>query len=244
MIKIEDVKKNYGSIIALQGISMTLEPGFVYGLVGPNGCGKTTLIKSLLGLVRPDSGSIKISAPNSMDGETMFLISPEQWQYRSQIGYLPQNPDFPANMNLNELLELLSDMREQVPVFRDELLKIFSLENILFRPFGELSGGMKQRVAAVCAMSFDSPVLVLDEPTVGLDPLILLPFKKLVRREAQRGKLVILVSHVLLEMEQMADRFIFMMDGRITFSGELKEILTKAQAPNLEEAVVRWLERT
>jgi Cu-processing system ATP-binding protein len=233
MIEILEAKKCYGSISALQGVSINLEQGFIYGLVGPNGCGKTTLIKSILGLVIPESGKTLVMGMSCID----------TWAYRSNIGYLPQNPDFPANMTLRELLELLAELRQQEPIRKAELLKIFSLEKVLDRPFGELSGGMKQRVGAICAMSFDNPILILDEPTVGLDPLILVPFKKLIRAEANAGKLVVLVSHVLLEMEQLADRFLFMLDGRITLQGDLSKILSESQSVNLEEAVVRWMEK-
>lgn len=234
MIKIENVKKNFGAIEALQGASLNLEPGFVYGLVGPNGCGKTTLIKTILGLVIPDAGTVFVHETDCSS----------HWDYRSSIGYLPQNPDFPANMTLRELLNLLGELRNQLPVRKEELLKVFSLEAALDRPFGELSGGMKQRVGAVCALCFDSPILILDEPTVGLDPLILVSFKKLIREEAQKGKLVILVSHVLMEMEQLADRFLFMLDGKVSLQGDLAKILTEVKAENLEQAVVRWMERT
>jgi Cu-processing system ATP-binding protein len=233
MIKIKNLSKTFGAITALQNTTLELGPGYVYGLVGPNGCGKTTLIKSILGLVIPDSGQVTVKEVDCA----------KNWEYRSNIGYLPQNPDFPANMTLRELLDLLSETRQQIPLRKDELLKIFALEKVLDRPFGELSGGMKQRVGAVCAMCFDSPILIFDEPTVGLDPLILVPFKKLIREEARRGKLVILVSHVLVEMEQLADRFLFMLDGQISLQGDLKAVLAEVQSQSLEEAVVRWMER-
>lgn len=233
MIKIDNIKKSFGPIEALRGTSLDLEPGFIYGLVGPNGCGKTTLIKTILGLVTPSSGSVMVQGTDCS----------ASWTYRKQIGYLPQNPDFPAQMTLRELLELLSELRGQAPTRKDELLKIFALENVIDRPFGELSGGMKQRVGATCALSFDSPILILDEPTVGLDPLTLVSFKKIIREEVARGKLVILVSHVLLEMEQLADRFLFMLDGKISLQGDLQKILAEVNAQNLEDAVVRWMER-
>lgn len=232
MIKIDQLSKAYGNLKALQGATVQLSPGFVYGLVGPNGCGKTTLIKSILGLIVSDYGSVAVDEVN-----TNF-----DWNYRSKIGYLPQNPDFPSNMTLNELLELLTELRQQSPVRKDELLNLFSLTNVVNRPFGELSGGTKQRVGAVCALSFDSPILILDEPTVGLDPLILVPFKKLIKEEAKKGKLVILVSHVLPEMEFLADRFLFMLEGKISLTGELSEILKRLKCDSLENAVVRWME--
>jgi Cu-processing system ATP-binding protein len=237
MLEINNITKTFNKLKALQEVTLKLNPGHIYGLVGPNGCGKTTLIKSILGLVTPDSGTVLINGKDTA----------RDWTYRAQIGYLPQNPDYPSQITLKELLELLSEIRNQAPVRTTELLKLFNLEKVYHRPFGELSGGMKQRVGAIAALTFDSPILILDEPTVGLDPLILVPFKKLIQQEAKRGKLILLVSHVLVEMEQMADQFIFMIDGKIGLQGDLQTILRDISTPNhethnLETAVVRWME--
>ncbi len=229
MIEVKSLSKNYGAIKALDAVTLKVNMGCVTALIGPNGCGKTTLIKSILGLVLPDSGEIYV------DGQSID----KSYKYRHYLGYMPQNPDFPGNLTIHEMLDLLEDVRTQKAPARLELLELFNLNSSLNRPFSDLSGGTKQKVAAISAFMFEPKYLVLDEPTVGLDPLSAIKFKTLVRKSAAKGASVLFVSHILSEIEQLVENMIFILDGKIKFQGTLEGI--RANQPktiSLEEAIV------
>lgn len=234
MIKVSNIKKSYKNIKALKGVSFEALPGKVTGLIGPNGCGKTTLIKSVLGLVLPDFGEIEVlgqSVSNHHD-------------YRKNIGYMPQSPAFPENLTINELLEMLENIRGQSAKKKNELLKLFELDQQMQRVVGQLSGGTKQKVAAVSAFMFDPPILILDEPTVGLDPSVAMRFKQLVRAEVKENKTILLVSHIMSEVEQLVDEMVFVLDGEVAFSGSTQSIVQRAGPnKNLEESVVFLMEQ-
>lgn len=232
MIRFSDVRKHYGARAVLNGVSLELTAGKITGLVGPNGCGKTTLIKCLLGLVIPDGGDIQLDGVSTLSG----------WEYRRHIGYMPQNPDFPSNLSIRELLNLLEDIRGEKAPLRDELIRLFGVASDLNRPFGVLSGGTKQKVATIAAFMFQPRVLILDEPTVGLDPISAIEFKNLTRKMANQGSAILLVSHIMSEMEQLADQLVFMLDGNVSFHGSAAELRARGgNSQNLEGAIVDLL---
>jgi Cu-processing system ATP-binding protein len=234
MIRIQNLTKCFRQLEVLKGISVNIREGAVTGIVGPNAGGKTTLIKCILGLVVPDKGSIRVH-----DEEIIG-----KWEYRSRIGYMAQHPEFPGNLTLSELLRMLRDLRRASSDRSRELLERLALEPYLKRPLDKLSGGTKQKIAAMAAFLFDPPLLILDEPTVGLDPVSAVRFKKLVFEDAARGKTVILVSHMMGEVEQMVSEMVFLLDGRALFQGGIDEIRSRTGEPSLEQAIVHLIEKT
>jgi Cu-processing system ATP-binding protein len=232
-LEIQSLQKRYARTQALKGVSLQMRPGRVTGILGPNGCGKTTLIKSVLGLVVPDRGNILM---NGVD----ILGSCE---YRRAIGYMPQNPDFPGNLKISEILNLLENVRAQKAARREELCALFDLGPHLHKPFAALSGGTKQKVAAVAAFMFDPDVLILDEPTVGLDPVSMVKLKALVTESARQGRTVVLVTHMVAEIEQLVDEMVFLLDGEVQFCGSLDELRARTGAHDLDEAIVSLMER-
>ena len=232
MIQIKALNKSYGQKQVLHQIQLQWQLGQVHALIGPNGCGKSTIVKSILGLVVPNDGDI------TWNGNTIL----GQSDYRKDIGYVPQNPDFPENLTVQEIFELIESLRKQVAVDKDRWISTFQLEKFLQVEYGHLSGGTKQKVNCVLAFMFDPQLLILDEPTNGLDPRTSLKLKDLILKKKKKGKTIVLVSHQLSDVEALADQVHFVLDGKVLVSGSKDEIKTRTGTTDLERAVVSLLE--
>jgi Cu-processing system ATP-binding protein len=230
MIMFDGVEKAYGARTVLDGISLALAPGRVTALVGPNGSGKTTLIKLLLGLARPDGGRILL------DGEPIDA----EGAYRARIGYAPQAPRYPDHLTVGEVLAMLRALRPGMPV-DERLLDAFRLRDEGATRVGTLSGGWRQKLSAACAFLFRPDVLVLDEPTAGLDPLASGVLKSAVLRAREEGCTVLVTSHILAELEELADDIAFISEGRLRFSGSVESLLAETRTRRLETAVATLL---
>jgi Cu-processing system ATP-binding protein len=233
VISVHGLRKSFGPLEVLRGVDLAIEPGRVTAIVGPNAAGKTTLLKSVVGLVIPDAGDVRVDGVSVRDS----------WAWRRRLGYMPQAARFPENLVVAELLALVKDLRGTPAPFEAELLERFGLAATLDRPLRVLSGGTRQRISAVLALMFDPDLLVLDEPTVGLDPLSSRRFKDRLAAERARGKTVILASHVLSDLEEMADRVVFLVEGQVFFDGTLPEIRSRTGEPTLERAIARLMEQ-
>lgn len=227
MIRIQGVEKAFRGRPVLRGVDLDVREGRVTAILGPNGSGKTTLIKMILGLVRPDAGVIEVGG-QALNGDPA---------YRDAVGYMPQAARFPENLTGREILAMLDDLRED-EVGRDrELVEAFALEPELDKPVRTLSGGNRQKVSATVAFLFDPALVILDEPTAGLDPVASGVLKDKVRRERANGKSVILTSHVLSEAEQLADDIAVLLDGRVLWAGAMGDLRGATQQTTLERAV-------
>ncbi len=226
MIRIENLQKSFGKRTILRDITLTINPGKVTALIGPNGAGKSTLIKSMLGLVKPEKGNIFIDdTPVSNE------------KVRCMLGYMPQTPQFPPHMTVREIMEFVQKLRKDAPHRDMKLLNQLGLQYELDKPFRTLSGGTKQKVSAVIAFLFFPNVLILDEPTAGLDPISALTFKQRVRDEASAGKTILYTSHILQEIEELADELIYLQDGKAVLHVELKQFLQAHKTESLEQAL-------
>ena len=232
MITIRGLRKSFGAVHALKGIDLTIEPGRVTAIVGPNAAGKTTLMKSLVGLVIPDGGDIRIDGVSTRNS----------WTYRERVGYMPQTARFPDNLSLSELLTLVKDLRGAPARFEEELLRLFELQGAIERPLRVLSGGTRQRISAVLALMFDADILILDEPTVGLDPLSSRRCKDRLAAERKRGKTIMLSSHLMSDLEELSERIVFLVEGQVYFDGTLEEIRARTAERTLERAIARMME--
>lgn len=228
MIRIDNIEKSFGKLDVLKGVDLKLDRGKVYAFMGPNGSGKTTLLKCILGLVRPGKGDIYIHDQRVNDS----------WQYRDQIGYMPQIANFPENLKVLELFNMIRNIRKQ-EVDITPLLQYFELEASQDKKLKNLSGGMKQKVNAILTLMFDPALLILDEPSVGLDPISHIKLKEIIRHEREKGKTIIITTHIINDVEELADEIIFLMDGKIYFQGTPEELRLNQEEESLDKAIAR-----
>jgi Cu-processing system ATP-binding protein len=214
MIQLKNISKHFGKLKALDGVTTICEKSECIALIGPNGCGKTTLIKTILGMVVPDSGSITFNGENIL----------KHWQYRDQIGYMPQMGRYPDNMTIGQVLGMMKDIRGKSEGLDEDLIKAFSVQNLLNKRMGTLSGGTIQKVSAALAFLFNPSVLILDEPTAGLDPVASELFKEKILAEKDKGKLVLITSHILSDLDDLVTRVIYMQDGKLIFHKSIEEL--------------------
>ena len=233
MITISGLRKSFGQLDVLQGANAVFQKGRVTALVGPNAAGKTTLIKTILGLTKPDSGSI------SIDGK----IVNGDVSYRRRIGYMPQIARFPGNLTGKELLSMLAKLRPDVVVPDRTLIESLELEADLGKQVRTLSGGTRQKLNAVAAFLFSPDVLILDEPTAGLDPRASSKLKDRILSDRAKGRTFIVTSHVMAELEEVADDVIFLADGQVRFSGSLDNLKKTTLQVNLERAIAELMAR-
>ncbi|WP_394972992.1 ABC transporter ATP-binding protein [uncultured Croceitalea sp.] len=226
MIQIENLHKKFGKNEVLKGVDLNIDEGGIFAVLGPNGSGKTTLIKSTLGMVIPNKGSIAVSG----------MSIKKNWRYRKDINYLPQIANFPGNLKVRELIRMIKDLR-QMHSEEEKLIQLFQLEPFLGKKLSTLSGGTKQKVNLVLAFMFDCPLLVLDEPTTGLDPASLISLKELIQKEKENGKTILITSHIMQFVAEVAEEIIYLLEGRIYFKGSIEELKTKTNQADLEHAI-------
>lgn len=234
MIRISHVTKRFGKTIALSDISLAIERGRVTGIIGHNGSGKSTLIKSILGLVTPTTGHIDVNG-NPVDGSA---------EYRQWIGYMPQIGYFPQDLKGREVLALVKRLRPVVPSLEKDLIDLFELGSELPKRIRALSGGNRQKLSAVVACMYDPELLILDEPTAGLDPLSSTRLKEYILSLKARERTLLITTHIMSDLEELADNVVLLFDGRVRFAGTVYDLKMRAGEPRLETAIARILERS
>lgn len=231
MIKFDHVTKRFGRLHVLHDVSIELPEGECIALIGHNGCGKTTLIKSLLGMVLPDAGQIMFQNQDVKQG----------FQYRQNIGYMPQIGHYPENMTIGQVMDMVKNLRNGQSKTDMELAEAYQLDKLKDKPMGTLSGGTTQKVSAALAFLFDPKVLILDEPTAGLDPLASEILKEKILKERSKGKLILITSHLLSELDDMVSRILFMKEGRIAFFLSVEELKAKAGENSISKCIIHYL---
>lgn len=227
MIKIENISKGFKKLNALKNINVEFTQGQVISLIGPNGSGKTTLIKSILGLVKPDSGIIYF---NDMPLK-------EDVEYRSKIGYMPQIGRYPDNMKIGQLFTMLKNLRDKKQPVDEELYYRFKLDAIVDKSMRSLSGGTRQKVSAALAFLFNADVYILDEPTAGLDPLASEILKEKIIEEKNKGKLILITSHILSDLEEFTTDVLYLQEGKLIFFNGIKDLYELTGEEKLGKAI-------
>jgi len=218
MIFVSKVSKSYGNIQALKEVSLTIQKGEIVGILGPNGAGKTTLIKIITGYLQPDSGSVMVEDQDILNNTEII---------QKRIGYLPENAPLYPELMVQEYLQMMCDLRQIPPEEQLSAIRVavnsVKIEDVLTRKIGQLSKGMRQRVGLAQAIIHKPEILILDEPTVGLDPTQIVEIRQLIKRISKHST-VLFSTHILSEVEAICDRVVIIMNGKIKTDSSLNEI--------------------
>lgn len=232
MIQFKNLHKRFGKLTVLDGLDLDIKKKGILAILGPNGSGKTTLIKCLLGMVIPNKGEI------NFNGNSIL----RKWNYRNNLNYLPQIANFPPNLTVKELIKMIKNLRPKESN-EQELIDLFGLKEFLNKKFGNLSGGTKQKVNIVLTFMFDSDLIILDEPTTGLDPISLIHLKELIQIEKAKGKTILITTHIMSFVNEVADEIVFLLDGKIYFKGSIEELKKQTNNSNLEHAIANLISK-
>ncbi len=228
MIQINHLCKSFRSLHVLQDLTATLPSGSVTAVIGPNGSGKTTLMKCIVGLVQPDSGAITVDGVSTINNPMS----------RTTIGYMSQVVHYPENLTPRDLINMVRGVRPKGIVdIAEELINDVQLNGHLDKPMRALSGGTRQKVGTVLAFMFLPTTLLLDEPTAGLDPVVTERLKERIISVRDSGTTVLITSHVLSEIQELASRIIYLHEGQPIFDGTVDELLARTGHDVLSRAV-------
>ncbi|HKK46479.1 MAG TPA: ABC transporter ATP-binding protein [Balneolaceae bacterium] len=233
MIQINDLSKKYGKLEVLKSIDLSIDSGKITAIVGPNGAGKTTILKCILDLIKANAGIVRI------DGKRIE----DDFQYRRHIGYMAQIARFPENLTVEKILYMIKDLRTgRYDELDEELIQKFDLKSEFDKKIKNLSGGNTQKVNASIAFLFAPQYLILDEPTASLDPIASSVLKDKIKKEKNSGRTIILSSHIMAEVEELADEVIFLLEGNIYYQGSTSGLIEVTGERNLERSIAKMME--
>lgn len=233
LIEIQSLSKQFNKLPVLKNVTLNLKQGACVALIGPNACGKTTLIKSILGMVIPSQGEI-IFRGKSIQGDV---------HYRNKIGYMPQIGRYPENMTIGQVLEMIKSIRPWETNYDEELVEQFLLQSMGSKKMRTLSGGTTQKVSAAIAFLFKPEVLILDEPTAGLDPLASDILKEKIIQERNNGKLILITSHLLNELDELISEVVFMQEGKVLLHQKTQELREQTRETKISKAISAMLKQ-
>lgn len=233
MIEIKDLSKQFGKLKVLNNINLHFQKGECIALIGPNGCGKTTLIKSILGMVLPDKGEILFQN----------ISIEKDIAYRKHIGFMPQIGRYPENMTIGQTISMVKGIRNSDQALDEDLYHRFEIEKLLDKRMCTLSGGTTQKVSATLAFLFNPDVLILDEPTAGLDPLASEILKEKIIAEKAKGKLILITSHLLSELDELISQVVFMQEGHLIFHKNVEQLKAETGVDKISKAIIHILKQ-
>lgn len=233
MINVSDISKRFGKLEVLKSIHVDFEVGKSYAMIGPNGSGKTTLIKCILGMVIPDKGSISVNGKViSNDGS-----------YRNQIGYMPQIGRHPDQMKIGQIFDMIRDLRGNHAKLDEDLIKEFKLDKMKDKRMHTLSGGTRQKVSVSLAFLFDPVILILDEPTAGLDPIAVEVVKEKILSQSSREKIFLITSHIMSDLDELSSNVVYLEEGKILFNNSIDLLKEETREVKLGRAVATIMRR-
>lgn len=231
MIEIKSISKRFQKLQALQEVSLLCKQGECIALTGPNGCGKTTLIKTILGMVIPDAGDILLNGNSVL----------QQHTYREHIGYMPQIGRYPDHMSIGQVIETIQHIRQKDQSFDLDLYQAYGIAKLSHKKMNTLSGGTRQKVSAVLCFMFKPSVIILDEPTAGLDPLAAELLKEKLIDEKGKNKLILVTSHLMAELEDVVSELVFMQDGKVLFHKTVASLKETTKQPSVSKSLTSLL---
>ncbi|EQA46896.1 ABC transporter, ATP-binding protein [Leptospira broomii serovar Hurstbridge str. 5399] len=233
MIDIRNLEVSYGKSKVVKDVSFRVEGGNILSIIGPNGSGKSSLIKSIIGLVKPSSGSIFFEN----------VSRSAQTRAEGSIGYMPQSPSFPKNLTILELVDFFKKLEPFDEETFSEMYENLGLRSQEDKKIGSLSGGTKQKVNILQCFSSKKDIYLIDEPTASLDPYVSHILKELLRSKKKEGALLIFSTHILAEVEDVADRFLLLSDGSLLIDESPKEFLRKSGFESLQLSLMEFWNR-
>ncbi len=233
MITVSDLNKRFGKLEVLKSILVDFNSGKSYAMIGPNGSGKTTLIKCILGMVLPDTGTITVNGKSIAN----------DWSYRHQIGYMPQIGRYPDQMKIGQIFDMIRDLRQDQSHLDEDLIKEFKLDRMLDKRMHTLSGGTRQKVSASLAFLFNPPIMILDEPTAGLDPIAVEALKAKIVAEKNKDRTFLITSHIMSDLEELTAHVVYLEEGNLLFNDTIDLLKEETGELKLGRAIATIMKR-
>ncbi len=233
MIAISDVNKKFGKLEVLKSIQVEFNHGKSYAMIGPNGSGKTTLIKCILGMVIPDTGIITVNGKSIVN----------DWSYRNLIGYMPQIGRYPEQMKIGQIFDMIRDLRQDQSHKDEDLIREFKLDRMSDKRMHTLSGGTRQKVSASLAFLFNPRIMILDEPTAGLDPIAVEILKEKILAEKNENRTFLITSHIMSDLDELTENVVYLEEGKILFNDTIELLKEETGELKLGRAIATIMKR-
>ncbi len=233
MIIVSDVNKQFGKLEVLKSIKVEFNQGKSYAMIGPNGSGKTTLIKCILGMVLPDTGTIYVNGKSIAN----------DWSYRNLIGYMPQIGRYPDQMKIGQIFDMIRDLRQDQSRIDEDLIKEFKLDHMRDKRMHTLSGGTRQKVSTSLAFLFNPRIMILDEPTAGLDPIAVEIVKEKILAEKNKDRIFLITSHIMSDLDELTSSVVYLEEGKILFNDTIDLLKEETGEIKLGRAIATIMKR-
>lgn len=233
MILVSQVNKRFGKLEVLKSIQVEFNHGKSYAIIGPNGSGKTTLIKCILGMVLPNSGTIQVNGKSIAN----------DWSYRNLIGYMPQIGRYPDQMKIGQIFDMIRDLRQDQSHVDEDLIREFKLDHMRDKRMHTLSGGTRQKVSASLAFLFNPRIMILDEPTAGLDPIAVEIIKAKILAEKNKDRTFLITSHIMSDLDELTSNVVYLEEGKILFNYTIDLLKDETREIKLGKAIASIMKR-